>query len=110
MRIVMRGIWQSAFAVFAATAGFVGEATAGGPKPAVTALKSARLFDGKADELVHDGVVLVEGPKIVAVGSGLSIPDGATVIDLGDATLSPGFIDAHTHLTSEYDDDWNRAF
>jgi imidazolonepropionase-like amidohydrolase len=32
------------------------------------------------------------------------------VIDLGDATLSPGFIDAHTHLTGDYNDDWNRAF
>ena len=40
----------------------------------------------------------------------MSIPEGARVIDLGDATLSPGFIDAHTHLTVEYNDDWNQAF
>ena len=32
------------------------------------------------------------------------------MIDLGDATLSPGFIDAHTHVTGEYHDDWNQAF
>jgi imidazolonepropionase-like amidohydrolase len=106
----MNIIWRSAFAVFVAAAGFVGEAPAQSHKSAVTALKAARLFDGKSDELVHDGVVLVEGSKILAVGAGLPVPDGAAVIDLGDATLSPGFIDAHTHLTGEYDDDWNRAF
>jgi imidazolonepropionase-like amidohydrolase len=79
-------------------------------KPPVIALKAARLFDGKSDELLKDGVVLVEGKAIVAVGRDLSIPSGATVIDLGDATLSPGFIDAHTHLTGQMSDDWNRDF
>ena len=54
--------------------------------------------------------MLVEGAKIIAAGASLPIPEGATVIDLGDATLSPGFIDAHTHLTGEYNDDWNQAF
>jgi imidazolonepropionase-like amidohydrolase len=76
----------------------------------VTAVKAARLFDGKSDELVHGGVVLVEGTKIVAAGANIQIPQGSRVIDLGDATLCPGFIDAHTHITAEYNDDWNRAF
>ena len=79
-------------------------------KSPVTAIKAARLFDGKSDELVRPGVVLVEGSRIVAAGPAIPIPEGANVIDLGDATLSPGFIDAHTHLTGEYNDDWNRAF
>ena len=79
-------------------------------KPPVTVLKAARLFDGKSDELVREGVVLVEGRKIVAAGARLSIPEGARVLDLGDATLCPGFIDAHTHVTGEYNDDWNQAF
>jgi len=76
----------------------------------ITALKAARLFDGKSDALQSNGMVLVQGPKIIAAGTNLSIPAGAQVVDLGDATLSPGFIDAHTHLTSEYLDDWKQSF
>ena len=78
--------------------------------PPVIAVKAARLFDGKSDALQTNGVVLVQGPKIMAVGTDLSIPAGAEVIDLGDATLSPGFIDAHTHLTGESTDDWKQGF
>jgi imidazolonepropionase-like amidohydrolase len=75
-------------------------------KPPVTAIKAARLFDGKGDTAVTNGVVIVEGSKITAVGSGIPIPSGATVVDLGDATLLPGFIDAHVHLTEESGDNW----
>src|SRR4029079_19708139 len=46
----------------------------------------------------------------VAAGANVPTPAGAHVLDLGDATLSPGFIDAHTHLTGEYNDDCARAF
>ncbi|HEY6206465.1 MAG TPA: amidohydrolase family protein [Chthoniobacterales bacterium] len=65
-------------------------------------LKAARLFDGKSNALVQNGVVIVQGDKIVDVGPDLRVPDGAQVIDLGDATLSPGFMDAHTHVTADY--------
>src|SRR5580704_9085097 len=78
--------------------------------PPIVAVKAARLFDGKADAFQANGVVLVQGPKILAVGTDLAIPAGAEVIDLGDATLSPGFIDAHTHLTGESTDDWKQQF
>src|SRR5881396_1423869 len=66
------------------------------------ALRVARLFDGKSSSLVQNGVVIVQGDKIVDAGSNLPIPSGAQVIDLGDATLSPGFMDAHTHLTADF--------
>jgi len=72
-------------------------------------LKAARLFDGKADALVTPGVVVVTGGKIVSVGGTAEIPAGAEVIELGDATLLPGFIDAHTHLSFPYSEDYNRA-
>jgi len=72
-------------------------------------LKAARMFDGKSDALVKPGLVVVTDGKISGVGSGAAIPVGAEVIDFGDATLLPGFIDAHTHLTSMYSDDYKQA-
>src|SRR5689334_14587170 len=65
-------------------------------------LKAARLFDGKSKALVQNGVVIIEGNKIVHAGSNLSAPADAQVIDLGDATLSPGFMDGHTHLAHDF--------
>ncbi len=73
----------------------------------VIVLKAERMFDGKSKTLVQHGVVIVQGDKIVDVGSNLPVPDGSKVIDLGDATLSPGFMDAHTHLTLDYSGDYN---
>ncbi|MFN7942219.1 MAG: amidohydrolase family protein [Thermoanaerobaculia bacterium] len=80
--------------------------TATAKAPAVTAVKAARLFDGRSDGEIRDAVVLVADGKISAVGSRLAIPAGAQVIDLGDATLLPGFIDAHVHLTGEMGDNF----
>src|ERR1700757_4617048 len=70
-------------------------------------LKAARMFDGKSNALVQNAVVIVQGDKIVDVGSDLPIPNGAQVVDLGDATLSPGFMDAHTHLTADFSGNYN---
>ncbi len=63
-------------------------------------LHAARLFDGAGGAMVTDGVVVITDDRIVAAGaaSGIKIPPGATRIELGDATLLPGFIDAHVHL------------
>jgi imidazolonepropionase-like amidohydrolase len=71
-------------------------------------LRAARLFDGKRDAPVEPGVIVVSNGLIQSVGS-RSIPSGATVIDLGDATLLPGFIDSHTHLTDDFNPDYNGA-
>src|SRR5216110_2475767 len=71
------------------------------------ALKAARLFDGKSSSLLQNGVVIVQGDKIVDAGSNLPIPSGAQMIDLGDATLAPGFMDAHTHLTADFSGNYN---
>jgi len=73
----------------------------------IIALKAARMFDGKSKSLVPNGVVIVQGDKIIDVGSNVAIPANAQVIDLGDATLAPGFMDAHTHLTLDYSGDYN---
>jgi imidazolonepropionase-like amidohydrolase len=64
------------------------------------AVKAARLIDGKGRAPLANAVVLIEGDRITAVGSNLAIPGGTRVIDLGSATLLPGLIDCHTHMSS----------
>jgi imidazolonepropionase-like amidohydrolase len=81
--------------------------TAGAATP-VTVLRAARLYDGKSDAVVTPGVVVVSEGKIVAAGTQAALPAGATIIDLGDATLLPGLMDAHTHLSFESSLDWKQ--
>jgi imidazolonepropionase-like amidohydrolase len=63
-------------------------------------LKAARLIDGTGATTISNAVVVVTDNNIVAVGGSgsVSIPPNAKIIDLGNVTLLPGFIDAHTHL------------
>ena len=65
-----------------------------------TVIRAARLVDGTGAAPIANGVVVVRGERIVAAGpaASVTIPAGARVIDLGDATIMPGFIDAHTHI------------
>ena len=98
----------AALLVFAAQA----QTPTNAPAPATptTVLKAAHLFDGRSGTLVSPGLVVVQGTRILAVGTNASIPAGAKVIELGDATLVPGYIDAHTHLGFDYDADWAQGF
>jgi imidazolonepropionase-like amidohydrolase len=66
----------------------------------VVVLKAARLIDGTGAPSIRNAIVIVTNNTITEVGDARSvrIPAGAKVIDLGDVTLLPGFIDAHTHL------------
>lgn len=61
-------------------------------------LHAARLLEIESGKIVAPGEVLVQGERIAEVGSTVKRPAGAQVIDLGDATLLPGLIDAHVHL------------
>jgi imidazolonepropionase-like amidohydrolase len=76
------------------------------PEPLL--LKAARLYDGKSDAVVSPGRVSVREGRIVAAGSEEIDPAGARVIDLGDATLCPGFIDCHVHVVYDSGTDWSK--
>lgn len=73
------------------------------------AIRAAHLIDGIADRPIDEAVVIIEGDRIIAAGSRLPIPADAEVIDLGGATLLPGFIDCHTHITSDPGDYYERV-
>jgi imidazolonepropionase-like amidohydrolase len=76
-------------------------------------IRAARLIDGTGAPEVRNGVVVVSGDSIVGVGKegNVAIPAGARVIDLGDATILPGFVDAHTHIIGRVlgDPAWDQA-
>jgi imidazolonepropionase-like amidohydrolase len=76
----------------------VGIHVASPPSSSVYVLHAAHLLDVAQGALVTPGEVLVRGNKIAQVGPTVEHPAGARVIDLGDATLMPGLIDAHVHL------------
>jgi imidazolonepropionase-like amidohydrolase len=69
------------------------------PQPAVIALFGGQVLDGTGGPPIADGVVLVEGNKIVAVGprTRVSIPAGARRLDARGGTILPGLTDLHTH-------------
>lgn len=73
------------------------------------AIRAAHLIDGLGERPIDDAVVIIEGERIVAAGSRLAIPADAEVIDLGGATLLPGLIDCHTHITSDPGDYYERV-
>ncbi len=106
----MRTRWSGTLALAAGIAYVLGTGavavSAQAPPPKVTVLKAARIFDGTSDRALKNGMVIVEGTTIKAVGVGLAVPAGAEVIDFGDSTLLPGLIDCHTHVSGESGNNW----
>ncbi len=85
---------------------------------AVTVIKAAHLVDTPSGSVRQNQVIVVEGDRIKSVGAADALPPGAVppdarVIDLGNATVLPGLIDCHTHLTFEpgnyYEDTFRRS-
>ena len=76
--------------------------------PERIAIRAAHFVDPASGKRRDNVVIVVRGDSVVSVDTTGRVPAGATVIDLGDATLLPGLLDVHTHLSSEsgnyYDD------
>jgi imidazolonepropionase-like amidohydrolase len=70
------------------------------PAPPPIVIRAARMLDVTTGQLIANPRIVVEGSRITGVNPGAA-PAGARTIDLGDVTLLPGFIDAHTHLAGE---------
>ncbi|MGB0134524.1 amidohydrolase family protein [Dokdonella sp.] len=107
MRSKTSGFFLAAPAVFLLA---LANAPANAADPETVVLKAAHLFDGQSGKLQSPGVLVVRGKNIVGTGSGAEIPAGSRVIDLGNATLLPGYIDAHTHLTFDNNENWAQGF
>lgn len=99
-RILLTSLLTAAFMPVPAVRPLQGQASGdkAAAAAAVTALRFGKLWDGS--KVVTDAVVVVEGERVKAVGSGnASVPPGAKVHDLSKYYAVPGLIDAHTHIT-----------
>jgi imidazolonepropionase-like amidohydrolase len=103
MRRTMIGFWLGVLVALTARSALADQPAAV-KRPIV--LKAAHLFDSVSGTLREGGLIVVQGDKIQAVGAAARLPADARVIDLGDATLLPGFIDAHVHLSDESGPNW----
>lgn len=84
----------------------LGASLAQAQSSATTVLRAARLLDVRSGTTLSPAMVRVDGERIAAVGRRVDVPPNATLIDLGDATLLPGLIDLHTHLTNRMGVHW----
>ncbi|MEP6902656.1 MAG: amidohydrolase family protein [Actinomycetota bacterium] len=81
----------------------------------VTVIKAGKLIDTSTGKVLTNQMILIENDLIKSVGANLTIPSGAKVIDLSNATVLPGLIDTHVHLTGDpggnyYDEIFRKSF
>src|SRR6266849_5387863 len=69
------------------------------PAPKAVLIRAGHLLDVKTGKTLTNQTILIQGDKIAGVGGDAQVPAGADVIELPNATVLPGLIDAHTHVT-----------
>ena len=91
--------------LLASSFAFAQQPTKSEPQPKAVYIRAGRLFDATSDNVRNNVVILVVGDRIQSVGPAQTaqIPAGSTVIDLSHATVLPGLIDCHTHLSFRAD-------
>lgn len=67
----------------------------------IKAIKAGKLINVVTGTVLTNQIILIDSNTITDVGPSLTVPANAEVIDLGNATVLPGLIDCHTHLTSQ---------
>jgi imidazolonepropionase-like amidohydrolase len=95
----LRGSWLGIAMLFVAGLSSLVAQPASAPGSKRVVIRAGRLLDVRTGNTLTDQAILIENDKIVSVGPGASAPAGVTVINLPNATVMPGLIDAHTHLT-----------
>lgn len=75
----------------------------------ITAIKAGKVVMPETGIVLIDQTIIVEGPAIKAIGKGIQIPAGATVIDLSKFVVMPGMFDSHAHMALRVDRDGPEA-
>jgi imidazolonepropionase-like amidohydrolase len=97
-KIMKRNVVSVFLAVALSVFTCAAQSAAPSTSPHAIVLHAARLLDIRNGRVIRPGEVLVQGEKIIEVGTSVKHPAGSELIDLGDRTLMPGLIDAHVHL------------
>ena len=98
---MIQTLWSSLAALLVvSTSSLYAQADQRADSAQIVAVRAARLIDPSDGRAVRDPIILIKGDRVTAVGPDLSIPRGATLIDLKGSTVLPGLIDCHTHIAS----------